>query len=194
MIGVMLKVKLTATRKTLKSAPLFEKSLKNRGKPTISGASKKSLLKQGQTISLECVSKLIKKENLVPKTVKKFKQTTDSNHQYPVAPNRLNNGFAVDAPNKVWSTDFNYIRTDEGWLYLCIFLDLFSRRVVGWATSNRINAQLAVSALEAAIGRRNPEEGLVAHSDRGSQFCSRVYRAFCASKGIKQSMGKTGSA
>jgi putative transposase len=169
---------------------VFEESRQTYGKRRI----KQSLLKQGQTISLERVSKLMKEENLVPKTVKKFKQTTDSNHQYPVAPNRLNNGFAVDAPNKVWSTDFTYIRTDEGWLYLCIFLDLFSRRVVGWATSNRINAQLAVSALEAAIGRRNPEEGLVAHSDRGSQFCSRAYRAFCASKGIQQSMGKTGSA
>ena len=89
----------------------------------------------------------MKEQNLVPKTVKKFKQTTDSNHQYPVAPNRLDNGFTVDAPNEVWSTDFTYIRTDEGWLYLCIFLDLFS----GWATSNRINTQLAISALDAAI-------------------------------------------
>ena len=86
------------------------------------------------------------------------------------------------------------VTADEGWLYLCIFLDLFSRRVVGWATSNRINAELAVSALEAGVGRRKPEEGLITHSDRGSQFCSRAYRAFCASKGIKQSMGKTGSA
>jgi transposase InsO family protein len=101
---------------------------------------------------------------------------------------------ALSTTNKVWSTDFTYIRTDEGWLYLCIFLDLFSRRVVGWATSNRINSELAVSALEAGVGRRKPEEGLITHSDRGSQFCSRAYRAFCASKGIKQSMDKTGSA
>ena len=136
----------------------------------------------------------MKEENLVAKTVKKFKQTKDSNHQYPVAPNRLKNGFNVEAPNKVWSTDFTYIRIDEGLLYLCIFLDLFSRRVVDWATSNRINSQLAISAHEAAIGHRNPEEDLFAHSDRGSQFCSRTYRAFCASKGIQQSMSKTGSA
>ena len=91
---------------------VFEESRQTYGKRRI----KQSLLKQGQTISLERVSKLMKEENLVPKTVKKFKRTTDSNHQYPVAPNRLENGFTVDAPNKVWSTDFTYIRTDEGLL------------------------------------------------------------------------------
>lgn len=155
---------------------------------------RQALVQQGEIIGLERVSKLMKEEKLVPKTFKKFKQTTDSNHHYSVAPNRLENGFKVTAPNKVWSTDFTYIRTDEGWLYLCIYLDLFSRKVVGWATSNRINANLAIAALDAAIGRRNPPQGLVTHSDRGSQFCSHAYRKFCAGKGIEQSMGKTGSA
>lgn len=169
---------------------VFDDSRQTYGKRRI----KEKLAQQGKIIGLESVSKLMKEENLVPRTVKKFRQTTDSDHQYPVAPNRLADGFTVDAPNKVWSTDFTYIRTDEGWLYLCVFLDIFSRRIVGSATSHRINAQLALSALEAAIGRRNPPEGLVVHSDRGSQFCSRASRAFCASNGVQQSMGKTGSA
>jgi putative transposase len=100
---------------------------------------------------------------------KKFKATTNSNHNLPVAPNLLNQDFSAEAMDRVWVGDITYIPTDEGWLYLAVLLDLFNREVVGWSASSRMTRQLAMNALEMALGKRDPEKGLLHHSDRGSQ-------------------------
>jgi transposase InsO family protein len=106
----------------------------------------------------------------------KYKATTNSKHSLPVSPNLVRQDFSVAVPNLVWVTDITYVSTGEGWLYLAAVVDLYSRRVVGWATSNKIDRFLAVEALEMAITRRRPKAGLIVHSDRGSVFCSEDFR------------------
>ena len=115
---------------------------------------------------------LMRLAGIIVRQKRKFKVTTNSKHKLPVAPNLLNREFEVDAPNKVWVSDITYIWTAQGWLYLAIVLDLFSRQVVGWAMSKRINHKLVKNALIMAIGKRRPKAGLISHSDRGSQYCS----------------------
>ena len=106
---------------------------------------------------------------LVARQKRRFKRTTDSEHAWPVAPNLLDQMFEADAPDQKWGVDISYIWTTEGWLYLSIVLDLFSRRVVGWTTSDRLHRALALSALRKALAMRQPAAGLIHHSDRGSQ-------------------------
>ena len=115
---------------------------------------------------------LMRLAGIIVRQKRKFKITTNSKHKLPVAPNLLNREFEVDAPNKAWVSDITYIWTAQGWLYLAIVLDLFSRQVVGWAMSERINRKLVKSALLMAIGKRRPKASLISHSDRGSQYCS----------------------
>ena len=103
-------------------------------------------------------------------------QTTDSRHSYGVAPNILNREFDVAKPNEAWVGDMTYLWTQEGWLYLAVLLDLYSRKVVGWSLSSHIDTELVQGALEMAIGRRHPEAGLIHHTDRGSQYASHAYR------------------
>jgi putative transposase len=103
-------------------------------------------------------------------------QTTDSNHDYAVAPNILNREFDVTKPNETWVGDITYLWTQEGWLYLAVLLDLYSRKVVGWSLSSHVDSELVQGALEMAIGRRHPQAGLIHHTDRGSQYASHAYR------------------
>ena len=98
---------------------------------------------------------------------RRFRRTTDSTHAFPVAPNLLGRDFTASAPGRVWLADLTYIRTAEGWLYLAVVLDLFSRRAIGWAMADRLGHELALAALDMAIARERPEPGLVHHSDRG---------------------------
>lgn len=123
---------------------------------------------------------------------RKFKATTNSRHNYPVAPNLLRQHFHVDAPNKVWVTDITYIRTDEGWLYLAIVKDLFDRQIVGYATGSRIDTDLCKRALSAAIRRYKPNAGLIHHSDQGVQYASRYYQDFLQENHIVPSMSRKG--
>lgn len=123
----------------------------------------------------------------------RFVVTTDSNHDYPVAPNRLNRDFHADAPNRKWVADITYIPTQEGWLYLAAVLDLFSRRIVGWAASGRINEELVTEALQDAIARRHPEPGLLHHSDRGSQYASYGYQEKLEKMQMVCSMSRKGN-
>jgi putative transposase len=152
------------------------------------------LARRGVRLGLKTVSREMQQLNLVAKTRRKIKRTTDSNHKLPIAPNRLEDGFNARHADQYWTTDITYIRTSEGWLYLCIFLDLFSRRVVGWKTSERIDRHLVIGALKNAVLSRSPAPGVVVHSDRGSQYCSRDFRLACGAAGINQSMGLKGSA
>ena len=123
---------------------------------------------------------------------RKFKVTTDSNHKLPVASNLLQRQFSTIKPNQVWVGDITYIWTSEGWLYLAVVLDLFSRQVVGWAMSNRINKKLVVDALLMATWLRKPGPGLIFHTDRGSQYCSNAFRKTLEINKMTSSMSRTG--
>ena len=136
----------------------------------------------------------MKENQIQARNTPKFKvSTTDSDHDLPIAPNRLKQQFAVSSINRVWLTDFTYIPTTEGFSYLCAFKDLCSRRVVGWAISRQIDAALALKAFNQAIALRDPPTGLIVHSDRGSQFASHLFRRRIDECNFLQSMSKKGN-
>jgi putative transposase len=135
---------------------------------------------------------LMNEKGLAAQRKRRFRRTTDSNHDGPIAPNLLERSFVQEAPNKVWVTDVTYIFTAEGWLYLAAMLDLFSRRVVGWATSDTNDRFLALEALYQALRARRPRAGLMHHSDRGSPYASEDYRHALRDRGITASMSRTG--
>ena len=120
-------------------------------------------------------------------------RTTDSNHDEPIAPNRLAERAAPDGPNQVWLQDITYVPTQEGWLYLALVLDLWSRKIVGWAMADHLRSELVVSALEMAQTQRQPGRGLLVHSDRGVQYASRETREFLAAHGWQASMSRAGN-
>ncbi len=122
------------------------------------------------------VARIMRKAGIRSRIKKKFKATTNSRHNLPVAPNLLNQEFSAPASDKVWVADITYIHTNEGWLYLAIVLDLFDRKVVGWSASQRMTGQLVNDALKMALGRRTPSDGLIHHSDRGSQYACGDYQ------------------
>ena len=125
---------------------------------------------------------------------KKFKVlTTDSNHDFPVAPNRLDQQFVAQKPNQIWLTDFTYIPTEEGFTYLCVILDLYSRKIVGWSTSKKIDSELALSALIQAVILRSSLKGLMIHIDRGSQYASLAFEQCLSQYGLVQSMSRRGN-
>ena len=126
------------------------------------------------------------------KQKRKFKVTTDSKHNLPVAPNLLKRNFETKKPNEVWVGDITYVWTAEGWIYLAIVIDLFSRQVVGWAISNRMKKDLVIDAIRMATGRRDISPGLIFHSDRGSQYCSHRYQTVLLTHGIIPSMSRKG--
>jgi putative transposase len=155
----------------------------------------KVLLAAGRKTSRKRVARLMRKQSLVarPQRMKKRRMcTTDSNHAFPIAPDLVGRDFTAQAPNKIWVTDITYIWTREGWLYLAAIVDLYSRRVVGWATSERIDTKLCLAALRQAVLERRPAPGLIHHSDRGSQYASEEYRQALATHGIVCSMSRKG--
>ena len=123
---------------------------------------------------------------------RRFRRTTDSTHAFPVAPNLLGRDFTASAPGRVWLADLTCIRTAEGWLYLAVVLDLFSRRAIGWAMADHPGHELALAALDMAIARERPEPGLVHHSDRGVQFAAHEYRKRLRQHGMLCSMSRKG--
>ena len=139
------------------------------------------------------VARLMKVHGIIAKTKKKFKATTSSKHNLPVAENLLNQDFVAEKPNTVWVSDITYIWTLEGWLYLAVILDLYSRQVVGWAMSDKLTANFVIKALYQAIGRRNPVRGCILHSDRGVQYASADFRDVLNSHGFIQSMSRKGN-
>ena len=118
--------------------------------------------------------------------------TTDSRHDLPIAPNLLDRNFVADAPNRIWLADITYVETDQGWLYLAAILDLYSRRIVGWAMSDHLRADLPLAALRMAISAQRPGAGLIHHSDRGVQYASSEYRNALQSAGFSASMSRKG--
>ena len=152
----------------------------------------RELRAKGYRVGRKRVERLMRENGLRGRLKRRFRRTTDSNHAQPIAPNILHRDFATDAPNEAWVTDVTYIATDEGWLYLAAILDLFSRRVVGWATSTTNDRGLALEALASAVRSRRPLPGLVHHSDRGSPYASDDYREALRARGIVASMSRKG--
>lgn len=147
---------------------------------------------KGFSVSKKRVERLMREGGVEARRKRRFRRTTDSNHSMPIAPNLLNRHFTTNAPNKAWVTDVTYIPTGEGWLYLAAMLDLFSRRVVGYAMSADNDRLLALDALGHALRARRPRRGLLHHSDRGSPYASEDYRKVLRNRGIVASMSRTG--
>lgn len=139
------------------------------------------------------IARLMSKNAIKAKTVRRYRVTTKSNHRLGHAPNIVNRNFKADAPDTLWVSDLSYIGTKEGWLYLAVIIDVFSRHIVGWAMGERLKDDLTVNALKQALGRRKPSPGLIFHSDRGSQYTSHRFRELLRSHGIIQSMSGAGS-
>jgi transposase InsO family protein len=152
----------------------------------------RELRAQGRRIGRKRVERLMRQEGIVARKKRRFRKTTDSNHKHPIAPNVLARKFDVELPDTAWVTDVTYVWTHEGWLYLAAILDLFSRRVVGWAASASNDRALAFSALDRATCSRAPVPGLLHHSDRGSVYASGDYSDALTVIGAVQSMSRKG--
>lgn len=150
-------------------------------------------VKEKVSCSQNRVARLMKKHGIAAKQKRRYKQTTKANGAHPVAPNLVDREFAAAAPNEKWTTDITYIPTREGWLYLAVVLDLFSRRIVGWAMSARMTSDLVLDALHMAIRERKPTVGLIHHSDRGSQYTGAPYQELLKSHQFQVSMSGTGN-
>jgi len=135
----------------------------------------------------------MREDGLQARIKRRFKCTTDSSHSHPVAHNHLGREFSPSRPNTSWAVDMSYIWTKEGWLYLAVVMDLYSRRIVGWASGPRMKTALPLEALNRAIALRRPQAGLIHHSDRGSQYCAYEYRDRVAQIGAKVSMSGKGN-
>jgi len=154
---------------------------------------KDGLLELGFLAGRHRIAALMQTMGLKGCPLKRYKVTTDSNHGYRVAPNQLDRDFQASKPNTRWVANITYIRTGEGWLYLAAVMDLYSMAIVGWSMSERITRDLVIRALLMAISRRKPSEGLIHHSDRGSQYASQDFQSLLKGHGIECSMSGTGN-
>lgn len=152
----------------------------------------RELRAKGLRVGKKRVERLMRETGLRGRCKRRFVRTTDSKHDNPIAPNVLERRFETQTPNKAWVGDVTCVATAQGWLFLAVLLDLFSRRVVGWATSATNDTTLALAALEHAVHSRRPRAGLIHHTDRGSPYASDDYRAALARRGVVASMSRTG--
>jgi len=148
---------------------------------------------QGLEAGRRRVARLMRENGLRARQPRRFRRTTDSLHAFPVAPNLLDQDFSAERPGEKWGADISYVWTREGWLYLAVVMDLYARRVVGWAVSDRLHKELALAALRRALAIRRPPAGLTHHSDRGGQYCSIEYQAELRRHGILISMSGKGN-
>lgn len=155
----------------------------------------KELLARGIRVGKDRVQKLMQQHGIRAKGKRRFKVTTDSKHDLPIAPNLLDRQFNVQEPDKVWAGDITYIDTQEGWLYLAVVIDLFSRQVVGWSLRQDMTRDIVIDALRMAWFKRHPgkDSGLIFHSDRGSQYASQDFRNVLSEYGIQASMSRRGN-
>jgi len=167
---------------------IFEKNHKIYGAPRITRA-----LPEEQKACVGTVAKLMRENGIRPKTVKKYKATTNSRHSLPVAENILNRDFTATKRNEKWVSDITYIWTEEGWLYLAALLDLYDNSVVGWSMDSRMKTELVSSALKNAILRTRAGEGLIVHSDRGVQYASKEYQKLLTKNRFVCSMSRKGN-
>ena len=167
---------------------IFEESRETYGCPRIY----RQLRSEGYECGENTVERLMRENEITPKRKRKYKSTTDSKHDLPIAPNVLDRDFSVGEPDEVWVSDITYIETAQGWLYLCVFIDLFSRSVVGWSMSANMTAELVLNSFQMGIGKRG-RSPIVAHSDRGSQYASSLFRGELERNGCIQSMSRKGN-
>jgi putative transposase len=153
----------------------------------------RELQDQGVSVGRRRTARLMRENGLKARPPRRFQRTTDSLHALPVAPNLISQDFSAERPDEKWAADISYIWTREGWLYLAVVMDLYARRVVGWAVSDRLHKELALTALRRALVVRRPPAGLIHHSDRGSQYCSTDYQAELRKHGILPSMSGKGN-
>jgi len=153
----------------------------------------RDLTDEGFVIGRRRVARLMRENKLQARRKRRFRRTTDSHHCWPIAPNLLAGDFTAERPNQKWNVDISYVWTTQGWLYLAVVMDLYARRIVGWAVSDRLKRDLALEALRRAVALRRPPPGLVHHSDRGSQYCSIDYRAALKNIGAVVSMSGKGN-
>lgn len=168
---------------------IYHQSNRIYGSPKITAV----LRQNGIICNHKRVERLMRENGIFSKVKKKFKVTTHSKHNHPVADNLIKMNFAVSRPNTVWTSDITYIWTREGWMYLAVFMDLFNRQIVGWSMKNRLKEDLITDAFQMALRSRNPAPGMIVHSDRGSQYCSRVFKELLKNHGCLQSMSSTGN-
>lgn len=169
--------------------PIFTEGRGNYGARRIA----EKLAKKNFIVSRRRVANLMENAGLVCKTKRKFKATTNSKHNKPIAPDLLKRQFHVEKPDRYWVGDITYIPTDTGWLYLAVVLDLYSRQIVGWSMSNNMQAKLVNDTLLMAIWKRKPAQGLIWHTDRGSQYASDSHRNILKDHNIIQSMSRKGN-
>lgn len=150
------------------------------------------LIDRGIKCSLNTVARIMSKYGLKAVAKKKFKAATSPKHSYQTYPNILNQNFKIDAPNKVWTTDITYIRTQEGWAYLNVIIDLFSRKIIGWSLDKSLHTNIAITSIRKAFWDRKPKPGLIHHSDRGVQYASFDYQMLLKLYKMKCSMSKKG--
>ena len=151
------------------------------------------LRKSGLVIGRYRVRHLMRVAGIRAKQRRRYKTTTKSKHSYPISPNLIRRCFVTERPNIVWVSDLTYIKTAEGWLYLAVVMDLYSRKIVGWSLARTMAVETVIEAMLMAIGRRNPVPGLIHHSDRGSQYACDRYRDLLARHGIVSSMSRSGN-
>jgi len=174
----------------LKIIEIYELSKGSYGSPRITA----ELLKRGIKVSRQRVSRIMRKNAIKSKIVKKYKVTTNSKHNESISPNLLSGNFRVSEPNKVWVSDITYIWTLEGWLYLTVIMDLFNREILGSSKSKSLSTgSTVIKAFEEACKRRKPSSGLIFHSDRGIQYCSKDFRKRLLKYDINQSMSGKGN-
>ena len=168
---------------------IHQKSRERFGSPNIT----QKLKEEGLNCNHKRVERLMKKYDIRSKVKHRFKVTTDSNHQSPVCPNLIERNFSPVSSDELWCSDITFIDTDEGWLYLAVVLDLYSRKVIGWSMGERITRQLVIDSFTMAWESRGQPKGLIYHSDRGSQYASIEFRELLKRYGIKQSMSRKGN-
>lgn len=168
----------------------FKRSRETYGSPRLADELRDGGIKAGR----HRIARLMREAGIRARRPRRYKRTTDSKHALPIAPNLVERRFdeIASAPNKLWVSDLTYVRTWQGWVYLCIFLDVFSRKVVSWTLGETMETHLVTDALKMAIARRSPDAGLMVHSDRGSQYASHAFRDHLVAHGIIQSMSRKG--
>ena len=167
---------------------VFEKRRKRYGSPRVA----RELRKMGVVCGENTVATSMQRQGLIARAARKFKASTDSKHDLPVAPNLLEQDFTTSAVNQKWCSDITYLWTHQGWLYLATVIDLFSRRVIGWSMNERMTADLVCNALKMALAQRGYPRDVIVHSDRGSQYCSNDYQALIEKYRLRCSMSKKG--
>ncbi|OVE79397.1 transposase [bacterium I07] len=168
---------------------IYEFSRRIYGSPRIT----EELLAQGVCVGENRIARLMRENNIRSRIKRRFKITTTSGHQLPIFPNLLDQRFEAEGPNQIWASDISYVWTSEGWLYLAVILDVFSRVIVGWSTSRYLDRQLVLNALKRALFYRQVSPGLIFHSDRGSQYASEDVKELIRLNGFVQSMSRKGN-